>query len=285
MKNKKIILGIFSGIIFFSLFIFFQKINAQNNQTDLIGEFSATPSGEGFLLKWSAPQANFCFPLGEMWTNKFTSSGQQMVYPQYPTTYSLFCYNNRTKIYQTKEVTITDKDLTPKIDLVAIPEKVNGLGDTVFLMLYILRKGDIKYCSAIDFYKYWQTKVGAQQFLQYQKVDIEKNGIFALVRPDRITDYVIECYNSNGELRARDIARVTPNYSKYQEGLMQAIRNGDNVVLTWQIPSTRATYCLLARGSDVNNYYLVNTSGSLTLPLKADQMISLLLIVLTLIII
>ncbi len=273
MKNKKnyFLIAIFLGIIITSIFLF-SKITKAQAQTDLIGSFTATPSGEGFLLKWSAPQANFCFPIGSMWTNKFTASGQQIVYPQYPTTYTLFCFNNRTKSFQSKEVIITDKDLKPKIDLVAVPEKVGGLGDTVFLNLYILNKGDIKYCQPVDFYQYWQTKVGAQEFLNLGKVDIEKYIFAARVRPIRLTDFVVECYNEKGELRARDISRVTVNYTRYQDGLMQALRSGNQVNLSWQIPSSSgATYCLLSRGSDMNNYYYVNPTGSLTLPLASSQ--------------
>lgn len=272
MKNKTLIFSLIFLIISFLVFIFSQKINAQQNiQTNLIGEFSFTPSGEGFLLKWSAPQANFCFPLGEMWTNKFTSSGQQMVYPQYPTTYYLFCYNNRTKIYQAKELTITAKDLSPKIDLAVIPEKIGGLGDTVFVKLYILRKGDIKYCSAIDFYKSWQTKLGAQMFLQNQKVDIEKEGIFTIVKPLSTTDYVVECYNEKGELRAKDIARVTPNFSKYQVGYLKAERSGNNISVSWSTPLQSASYCLLTRGQEIGKFYLVNPSGSLIFSLPSTQ--------------
>ncbi|MGE4554933.1 MAG: hypothetical protein AB7D02_02305 [Candidatus Paceibacterota bacterium] len=269
MKNKKIFLYFLTVVFLLGLFIFLKNVKAQN---ELIGEFSFTPSGEGFLIKWSAPEANFCFPLGEMWTNKFSSSGQQMVYPQYPTTYSLYCFNSRLKNYQVKSLTITEADLKPKIELVAIPEKASQTGETVFLMLYILRKGDIKYCSAIDFYKYWQTKVGAQEFLKLQKVDIEKTGFSAMVRPNGTTDYVVECYNEKGELRARDVARVTERFSKYKSGIMQAIRNGNQVNISWQVPSSYgATYCLFTRGSDVVNTYLVNPSGAVTFDLPSNE--------------
>jgi len=274
MKNKKFsfFLSISISIFFFSIFLGFSLFKKTNAQNDLIGEFSFSPSGDGFLIKWSAPQANFCFPLGEMWTNKFTSSGEQMVYPDYPKTYYLYCFNNRLKNYQIKSLNITEKDLKPKVKLVAIPSKVSAVGDNIFLILYILRKGDIKYCSAIDFYKYWQTKVGAQEFLKLQKVDIEKNGFAATVRPNGTTDYVVECYNEKGELRTREIATVEENFKNYKEGLIQATRSGNKINISWQIPSSYgASYCLLTRGSDMVNTYLVSPSGSFSFDLPNNQ--------------
>ncbi|MBI2056347.1 MAG: hypothetical protein HYT37_03115 [Candidatus Sungbacteria bacterium] len=104
---------------------------AQNLSVSLTASQTSVNAGNPVTLYWSSTNANSCFATNG-WSGTKTFSGNEIVYPQTTTTYTITCQGSSNQ-QRYESVTITVNQQTPTVSITANPTQIYQGGSSVLV--------------------------------------------------------------------------------------------------------------------------------------------------------
>jgi Domain of unknown function DUF11 len=181
-------------------------------------------SGQSSTLNWNSQNATYCSSSWSSAAAGSATSGSQLVYPTYTTTYNITCTSaTGQQANASATVYVTTQSVQPTVTLTANPSSITA-GQNSTLTWY---SQNATSCSA-----YWTGSTATSGS--------------GLVVPTVTTTYSITCYGDSGTTPATASATVTVNQNQQQPTVTltanpTSITSGQNSTLTWN--STNASSC------------------------------------------
>jgi len=200
---------------------------------------SSITSGNSSVLSWSSSNADSCYASGG-WSGTKNRSGSQNVYPNFTTTYTLRCSNERGEVSQSVTVYVNSQQNNLSVSLSASPSTVNaGQASTLYWS-----SDNANNCYASDGWSGSKNLSGNE-----------------VVYPYTTTTYTLRCTN-NTDTQSRSVTVYVNNNNNNQTPTVniyaspRSIFSGQSSILYWN--TTNATYCYASGGWSGNKA----TSGS-----------------------